>query len=191
MPGLRLSVQWFRRGNQAILWVDAEESLYICVLRDHVPARTSNVYRTCILKSYTVLLFLISAMMLLPDRVDSNVGVLGVDSSHNGAGRRVFLYLKRITGSYEHRRLVCILHWNLQKHKRLHFIKQNCDIYRATHSNKHNLLVVLPGINIHILIPKKNDRFALLFGHISTCVPLWWLHPYRAPKRGTGGQCGG
>lgn len=37
MPGLRLSVQWSRRGDHAVFWVDAEELLYICVPRDHVP----------------------------------------------------------------------------------------------------------------------------------------------------------
>lgn len=42
MPGLRLSVQWFRRGDQSIFWVDAKEPLYICVLRDHVPVRTTS-----------------------------------------------------------------------------------------------------------------------------------------------------
>lgn len=82
----------------------------------------------CILKSYTTLLFLFSGGMLLPDRVDSNVGVLGVDSSHNGPRRLVFLNLKRVTGSYEHRRLVCILHWNLQTQERLHFTSSNTTV---------------------------------------------------------------
>lgn len=77
--------------------------------------------------------------MLLPDRVDGNVGVLGVDSSHNGARRRVFLYLKRVTGSYEHRRLVCILHRNLHKQERLHFLKNNCDIYHVTHTQTNTI----------------------------------------------------
>lgn len=120
---------------------------------------------------------------MLPDRVDGNVGVLGVDSSHNGARRRVFLYLKRVAGSYEHRRLICILHWNLQTQEHPHFLKHNCDIYHVTPTNTN------------IQVQASNSRIQqvsfVFFMHILMCVPLLWLHPYRAPKRGIGGQCGG
>ncbi len=50
------------------------------------------------------------SVSVLPDRIVSNVSVLGVDSSHQGAFRRILLYLKSVTGSYKHRGLICILH---------------------------------------------------------------------------------
>lgn len=77
-----------------------------------------------------MLLFLFPAALLLPDRVDCSIGVLGMDSPHNGACRSVFLYLKCVTGSDEHWRLICILHWDLQTHKHLDFLKHKCIIVK-------------------------------------------------------------
>lgn len=39
MPGLHFSVQWSRRGNHAVLCVNAEELLYVCVPRYHIPTQ--------------------------------------------------------------------------------------------------------------------------------------------------------
>lgn len=190
MPGLRLSVQWFHRSYQAVLRVDAEEPLNVCVLRDHVPRRTGNVNRPLCSEELNRVCFFSPAGML-PDRVDGDVGVLGVDSSHNGARRRVLLYLKCVAGSYEHRRLVCILHRNLHTQERRHFLKHNCYIYHVTHTNKQSVFSCCLAQIYKPQIPEYNGFLLFFFMHSLMCVPLLWLHPYRAPKRGIGGQCGG
>lgn len=190
MPGLRLSVQWFHRGYQAVLRVDAEEPLNVCVLRDHVPRRTGNVNRPLCSEELNRVCFF-SPAGVLPDRVDGDVGVLGVDSSHNGARRRVLLYLKRVAGSYEHRRLVCILHRNLHTQERRHFLKHNCYIYPVTHTNKHSLSSHAAWHKYRSFKFQNTMGFFCFFMRSMMCVPLLWLHPYRAPKQGIAGQCGG
>lgn len=75
------------------------------------------------------------SVSVLPDGIVGNVSVLGMDSSHQGAFRRILLYLKSVTGSYEHRGLICILHWYLQTRKHTELLKGSCDIYLVTHTH--------------------------------------------------------
>lgn len=172
MPGLRLSVQWFHRGYQAVLRVDAEEPLNVCVLRDHVPRRTGNVNRPLCSEELNRVCFFSPAGML-PDRVDGDVCVLGVDSSHNGARRLVLLYLKCVAGSYEHRRLVCILHRNLHTQEHCHFLKRNCYIYHVTHTRTNTVcLLMLPGTNIEA----SNSRIQRV-SFVLLCI-VWCAYLY-------------
>lgn len=77
-------------------------------------------------------------LSVLPDGVVSDISVLGVDSSHHGAFGRILLYLKSVTGSYEHRRLICILHWYLWTHTHTQFLMPiNPPIHKSKHTSTH------------------------------------------------------
>lgn len=51
----------------------------------------------------------------LPDRVVSHVCIFSVYTAHHGPIRGILLYLEAIASFHESRRLVCVLHHNLNR----------------------------------------------------------------------------